>query len=118
LRGLLRLYPGIAPDWTGEDARHSTSQLSLGSVENFRVPRHLNCFQLGFVRGRWVVLEAGKRDYILVQVGETNREGIDLRMSFREQNPDVFSITPGEFSWHESVLLFVVALNRSGSRFG
>src|ERR1019366_2823465 len=94
LRGLRRLYPGIAPGW-------STSQLSLGSVENFRMPRHLNCFQLGFVRLRGIVLEAGEFDNIFVQVGETNRERVELRMDFRKQNPDVFRIAPGKFFWHE-----------------
>ena len=43
-----RLYPGVP--------------LSLGAVENFGVPRHLNRFQLGFVRLRGIVFEAGERE--------------------------------------------------------
>jgi len=75
--------------------------LALGTVENFSVPSHLNGFQLSFVRLRWVVFKVRKRDHIFVQVGETDRERIKLRMGFREQNPDVFGIAPSQFFGHE-----------------
>src|SRR5208337_5541636 len=76
--------------------------LSLGPVENLGLPRHLDRFQLGFARLGGVVFEAGERDHIFVQVGETDRERVELRMSFREQNPDVVRIAPGEFFWHSN----------------
>jgi hypothetical protein len=45
---------------------------------------------------------AGERDHIFVQVGETNRERVEFRVGFREQNPDVFRIAPGKFFWHNN----------------
>src|SRR5271170_4255506 len=73
-------HPGL----TGEDARRSTSKLSLRAVENLGVPRHLDCFQLAFVRLRGIIFEVRKRDHIFVQIGETNRERVDLGIGFRE----------------------------------
>src|SRR5271157_3006929 len=65
------------------------------------MPCHLDRFQLGFARLRGVVFEVGERNHIFVQVGETDRERVEFRMNFREQNPDVVRIAPGEFFWHE-----------------
>src|SRR5260370_29393845 len=109
--------------WTGEtpvapsydlsritrlDAVVSNQRSTLGAIQNLRMPRHLDCFQLGFVRLCGIVFEVGECDHIFVQVGETNRERVDFGMDFREQNPDVVSVAPCEFFWHESVLLVVV----------
>ena len=63
LRGRL-LIPGIALLWTGERPP-VTPQANYfwpiipGCGRELGVPRHLNCFQLGFVRLRGIVLEVG-----------------------------------------------------------
>src|ERR1700730_14809662 len=100
----------------------SPANLALSSVENLGVPGHLDRFQLGFVRLRGVVFEVWERDHIFVQVGETDGERVDFRVGFREQNPDIVSVAPGEFFWHETVLLVVVRalshyLNQPRPRF-
>src|SRR5712692_9247201 len=97
----------VAPSYdlsriTRLDAVVSNNQRStLGAIQNLRMPRHLDCFQLGFVRLGGIVFEVGERDHVFVEVGETNRERVDFGMDFREQNPDVFRIAPGKFFRHE-----------------
>src|SRR5262249_748421 len=70
-------------------------QLVLGTIQELFVPSHLNGLQLSFVRLLWIVFEVGQLGYVLMKVGEADFERIDVRMSFREKNTNIFSVVPG-----------------------
>jgi len=54
--------------------------LRLGSVEKLVVPGHLDGFELAFGGALGIVFELGQCGYIAMQIGETDRQRLELGM--------------------------------------
>ena len=58
------------------------------------MPRHLDGLELRLVRRLGVVVEAVEREHAVAQVGEPDRQRIDVRELLGERDPDVFGVGP------------------------
>jgi hypothetical protein len=74
------------------DCRVGTRPLLVVLV--FLVPCHLNGLELGFIRGLRIVVEAGKTEDVIAEIGKANREGIQSREFFGERDGDIFGVRP------------------------
>lgn len=77
----------------------SSDPLSLVGV--FFVPGHLNRFELAFVRLRGVVVKIRQSDHPLVQIGESNGQGINVGVRLQQGERNVFGVGPGQ-SGHQT----------------
>src|SRR5262249_29900031 len=73
--------------------RTSMIWLFLRVLELF-VPRHLDRFELRLVRRLRIVVEAGEREHFLAQVGEANRQRIEIGELLGERDADVLGVGP------------------------
>ena len=65
------------------------------------VPGHLNGLQLSLVRSGRIVFELRQRGDPFVKIGETDRQGIHVRMFIHQGEGDVFGLFPGKRSHYE-----------------
>src|SRR5579872_4351930 len=95
---------GIQRGWLSQECKNAASVRGtlqaargsgLGAVLELFVPRHLDGFELAFVRRFGIASEIGQFGHVAMQVREAHRERVDFRMCFGKQNAEVFSVVPG-----------------------
>src|SRR5438067_1551990 len=74
-------------DAPGTPARGTPAPLLR--VLPFLVPRHLNRFELRFVGGLGIVVEAVELEHALAEIGEADGQGIEIREFFGQRDADV-----------------------------
>ena len=77
--------------------------LSLGSIQEFRVPCHLDGFQFALGGFLGIVFEFRQFGHVAMQLGKAHSQRIGLRMLFGKQDSDVVRVVPGELVRHASL---------------
>jgi len=82
-----------------KDPRARGPGLRLAIFE-FLVPGHLDGFELAFVGKFGVAGEAGEVQDPFVEIGESDRERVEIREAVSELDADFFRVIPIECEWH------------------